>query len=113
MEQSLNDSECHLLAEFFTVFGNPTRLRMFCLLQDGRKSVSQLAEHAGVTLQNASQHLRLMRDKGAVGTTREGQHVYYEVVDQRFVEAAQLIRAALVDSIQRKAGAIESAPRAL
>jgi len=107
MEQSLNESECGLLAELFTVFANPTRLQLFCCMQEGRKSVSELAEYAGVTLQNASQHLRLMRDKGALGTHKEGQHVYYEVVDQRFIEAAQMMRAALVESIQRKAGAIE------
>lgn len=106
MHESFDDAECQVLAEFFTVFGNRTRLRMFCALQDGCKTVSELAEYADVTLQNASQHLRVMRDKGAVTTEKEGQRVYYTVVDERLIEAAKMMRNALVEAIERRAQTI-------
>ena len=64
--------------------------------------VSELAEGAGVTLQNASQHLRLMRDKGAVTTEKQGQYVYYKVVDKRLLDGACLIRNALLDQLQQR-----------
>ncbi len=104
MESHLDERECRLLAEFFTIFASSTRLRIFCSLQYGPKTVSQLAEDAGVTMQNASQHLRVMRDKGAVDTEKAGQNVYYKIVDERIIEGAQLIRDALVQSLARKAG---------
>jgi ArsR family transcriptional regulator len=100
----MSETECAILAEFFTTFGNPTRLRMFCALQDGQKTVSQLAEAAGVSLQNASQHLRLMRDKGVVVTHREGQFVYYAIIDERFVQGARMMREALLEAMVRKLG---------
>ena len=108
--QTFDEAECHLLADFFALFSNPTRLRMFCALQGGRKTVSELAEYADVTMQNASQHLRLMRDKGAVTTEKEGQHVYYAVIDPRFLDAARLIRVAVLEAVQRKAGVVGAGP---
>ncbi len=75
---------------------------MFCALQDGPKTVSQLAELANVSLQNASQHLRLMRDKGTVTTEKKGQQVVYNIVDKRFLAGARMMRDALVDALHRK-----------
>jgi ArsR family transcriptional regulator len=101
----LDGEACHVVSEFFSVYGNHTRISIFCALRNGRKTVSELAEHAGVTLQNASQHLRLMRDKGAVRAEREGQRVYYSIADPRFVQGVKLIHDALTGELRRRAGA--------
>lgn len=106
MDVKLDSHECRLLADFFTLFGSGIRLQIFCALQGGRRTVSELAEHAGVSLQNVSQHLRLMREKGAVATERVGQHVYYSVDDQRFMQGACLIRDALLDATRRRASEV-------
>ena len=100
----LDPESCKLVAEFFAVLGNPLRVSMFCGLRDGAKTVSELAEHAGVSLQNASQHLRLMRDKGAVTTEKRGQHVHYSIADMRLLEGCGLIRDVLAEQLQRRAG---------
>jgi hypothetical protein len=39
-----------------------------------------------------SQHLRIMRDRGAVALRREGQKVYYRVANPKFIEGYKLIR---------------------
>ena len=109
MAEHMDEFECDQMAAFFSIFANPTRLRIFCALQDGPKAVSDLAEQAEVTLQNVSQHLRLMRDKGAVATQRAGQNVYYTVVDERIFEAARLIREALSDQWRQRAEGAASA----
>ena len=115
MNMQLDNGECRFLADFFTLFGSGTRLQIFCALQGGRRTVSELAERVGVSLQNASQHLRLMREKGAVTTEKEGQHVYYSVVDQRLMQGACLIRDALLDATRRRSsevlGHAEAGPR--
>lgn len=96
-------AECALLAEFLTIFAHPTRMLIFCALQDGRKTVSELAKASGVSLQNISQHLRIMRDKGAVAAHKEGQWVYYQLIDDRIIQGTHLIREALVDQLRRQA----------
>lgn len=86
---------CRRMGNFFTIFAHATRMRIFCALENGPKTVTRIAEEADITVPNASQHLRLMRDRGAVVTERRGQSIYYRMADQRFFAAANLIRDAL------------------
>ncbi len=97
-----DESQCETLASFLVVFSNAIRLKMFCQLQHGPKTVTELAEGAAISLPNASQHLRLMRDKGAVTMEKEGQRVYYTMADRRLAEAMRLMRDALHDVMQAK-----------
>ena len=106
MEHNLDHTACDQLGAFFTIFAHPTRMRLFCALREGPRTVSQIAEYAGITLQNASQQLRLMRDRGAVVARKSEQHVFYSVSDPRFFQAAEIIHEALVDVLRRRAGDI-------
>ncbi len=107
MAKTFDDTECQLLADLLAVFANPTRLRMFCSLQSGPRTVSELANEAKVSLQNASQHLRLMRDKGTVTTHKEGQRVVYTIVDEQFLVGARMMKDALVGALHRKIGSVD------
>jgi DNA-binding transcriptional ArsR family regulator len=102
MSNAFDDRSCGLVADFFTILANPTRMRIFCALQRGPMTVTEIAAHAGASLPNISQHLRLMRDKGAVVAQKRGQFVYYAVADPRFLEAARLTRDALIQNLRRK-----------
>lgn len=99
----MRESECERVAEFFTIFACKTRLRLFCLLQEGEQTVSDLARAAGTSVQNVSQHLRMMRDKGAVSVEKDGKFAKYSIADERFLQGAQLIRDGLLDVLQRRA----------
>ena len=98
MRQAFDEAECGMLAEFFALFGNRTRLRIFCALQEGRKTVSELADYAKVSLPNASQHLRLMRDKGILASRRAGHTIYYHLTDCALKESCHIIRSATKDA---------------
>ena len=103
MKDAVHDDSCDLLGSFFATLAHATRMRIFCALQHEPRSVSDIAEYAGISITNASQHLRLMRDRGAVSAERQAQHVYYRIADQRFIEAASLIRRALSDHMSKEA----------
>lgn len=96
----LPGDECNLLVTLFRVLAHPTRLQFFCLLREGEKTVTELAEAAGVPQQNASQHLRLMRECRAVRTRRHGQQVRYRLADKRFVEATEIFRNAILGTMR-------------
>ncbi|MDR5726691.1 MAG: metalloregulator ArsR/SmtB family transcription factor [Terriglobia bacterium] len=89
--------DCNRMGDFFMILGHSTRMRIFCALQNGSRSVTRIAEEAEISISNASQHLRLMRDRGAVISERHGQTVFYGIADPRFFQAASLIRDALDD----------------
>jgi ArsR family transcriptional regulator, virulence genes transcriptional regulator len=106
--QHLDAKSCELVAEFFSILGHARRVAIFCELHNGRKTVSELAGLCGATLPNVSQHLRIMRDKGMVKTEKEGQSVYYSIVDERFVDACRTIRDALIEHMHVRAGVLDN-----
>lgn len=101
MSHAIDDKSCELLGGFCTIFAHATRMRIFCALQHGPKTVTEIADEAGVSITNASQHLRLMKDKGAVIAEKRAQNVLYHIADPRFLQAAILIREALRDRLRQ------------
>jgi DNA-binding transcriptional ArsR family regulator len=96
----LPTDECRLLASYFSLLSHPTRLQFFCLLETGEKTVGQLAEAAGVPRHNASQHLRLMREIGAVQTRRVAQQVFYRLSNHQLVDGLRLLREAILEIVR-------------
>jgi ArsR family transcriptional regulator len=97
----MSDASCDLLGGFFAIFAHATRMRIFCAVHQQPRTVTEIADYAGISITNASQHLRLMKDRGAVVAEKRGQSVYYQIADPRFVEAVMLIRDTLLDGLQR------------
>ena len=88
-------------AAFCSVFNDEKRLRIVWFLREGERTVGEIAEHLGITAQNASQHLRIMRNRGALLSRREGQFIHYRIANPKFVQGAQLIREGLLEELAR------------
>jgi ArsR family transcriptional regulator len=103
MRHAMSDASCELLGDFFATFAHTTRMRILCALQQGPRAVTEIAAHAGIAIPNASQHLRMMRERGAVIAEKQAQNVYYRIADPRILEALQLIRQALSERLRDNA----------
>ena len=68
------------------VFGNARRVLIMWSLVNGEKSVGELADEIGTSLQNTSQHLRLLKDKDFVRSHRVGQTIYYRIAENETME---------------------------
>ena len=69
------------LAEIGRALGHEHRLRILELLAQRETSVEALAVRVGLSIANASQHLRLLRAAGLLTSRRDGKHVLYVVSD--------------------------------
>lgn len=74
------------LAEIGHALGSEHRLRILELLAQRETSVEALAERVGLSVANASQHLRLLRAAGLLTSRRDGKHVLYVVSDPTVLE---------------------------
>jgi rhodanese-related sulfurtransferase/DNA-binding transcriptional ArsR family regulator len=73
-----------LYAQFAGVakaLGHGHRLEILELLAQGERSVEALAGRAGLSVANASQHLRLLRRTGLLASRRSGKQVLYRLSD--------------------------------
>lgn len=92
-------SEPDLLAKYFKVFSDVTRLRILELLAGGAQmSVSELMAELGQSQSRVSNHLACLRWCGFVATRRAHRTVYYRVADDRVLEVLALGRALLADN---------------
>lgn len=85
------DAHAQQAAETFKLLTDPTRVKLLWVLQQGERSVGDLAERVGAGPTVVSQHLAKLRLAGLVSTRREGTFVYYsaqgEHVHQLLAEA--------------------------
>ena len=92
-----------LHADMCKVFTNPARIRILDLLRDGEKSVGELTKRVHLAQPTVSKHLIVMRDRAVLLSRREGATVYYRLANPKVIQAFDLIREALVESLRRGA----------
>jgi DNA-binding transcriptional ArsR family regulator len=91
-----------LQANMLGVLANPKRLMIMDLLGEGAKTVTEIASVLNMTLQNASQHLRLMKEQSIVVAQRDGQTVTYRLTTPVFKECCETVRKAMIEEVRKK-----------
>ena len=86
------DMERRRSAVVAKALGDPKRLCVLESLADGEASVGELATRVSCQVPNMSQHLSVLRSAGLVTTRREGNTVYYRLVDPKILEAYKLLQ---------------------
>ncbi len=79
-------------AEVAKAFAQGHRLEIIEQLAQGERSVEALAERVGLSIANASQHLRLMRGAGLLTSRRDGKRVLYALSDMAVLDALASLR---------------------
>ena len=69
------------VAEFFKVFGDPTRIKLLSLLLEKELCVGEIASNLNMTQSAVSHQLRVLRQSNLVKTRKDGKTVYYSLDD--------------------------------
>lgn len=69
-------------AECLRTLAHPQRLRMVQILLSGERTVGELAEACELQSHMASEHLRLMKDRGLLASERRGREVFYRIEEE-------------------------------
>src|SRR4030042_4630676 len=77
-----DDAVYQHLARIGRALASAPRLALLDLLRQGPRTVEAVAGQAGLTLANASQHLKVLRQARLVETEKRGVFVTYRVADQ-------------------------------
>jgi DNA-binding transcriptional ArsR family regulator len=97
-------AEPDLVAKYFRVLSDPTRVRVLELLDErGEMPVGELAERLGQSQPKVSNHLACLRWCGFVERERRHPNVFYRVADPRVLEVLGLGRALLADNAEHVA----------
>ena len=89
-----------LVAARFKVLGEPVRLQLLHVLQQGEQSVTDLANVLKTSQPNVSKHLKLLQESGFVARRQEGNSVFYSIADSSVYQLCDLVCSSLRERLE-------------
>ena len=106
MADNLREEVVRMHAQLCSGISDPNRILIIYNLAENPKCVNDIASNLELSQPSVSRHLKIMRDCGIVRATREGQSVIYSLADRRIIEALDILRKVLADSIADQAALV-------
>ena len=98
----LSPTALGLMADFFKVLSEVSRLQIVCSLKSGSKNVTEIIQATGLGQANVSKHLKMLSQAGVVSRRQEGVSVYYQIVNPFIFELCELVCDALSIQIEQQ-----------
>ena len=95
-----------LQADFCAALSDPTRIFILYALNERSQNVTELTSELGIPQPTTSRHLKVLRERGLVFTERQGTVITYHLVDQRVIQAMDLLRSAMRDRLTQRANLV-------
>lgn len=109
MESRKLEQEISLLHErICSALGDSTRILILYLLFQKDLFVNELSDALNVPQSTVSRHLRILRERNLVNTTRQGTAILYSLADKRIIKSLDLMREILAEQIQSEAAITNS-----
>ena len=103
----LSPRALEMVASRFRLLGEPSRLMLLMALEDGEKTVSELAAALACTQANVSRHLRSLTEGGILGRRKQGLYVYYYIADASIFALCDLVCGSLQKRLNLEAEAFD------
>ncbi|MBE7380262.1 MAG: winged helix-turn-helix transcriptional regulator [Leptolyngbya sp. SIO1E4] len=103
MLAKLSPAALQLVAEFFKVLSESSRLQIVCSLRSGPRNVSQIIEATGLGQANVSKHLKILAQAGVVTREQQGVCVFYQIMNPFVFDLCELVCNSLAIQIQQQA----------
>ena len=87
----LSDRMMEVVAARFRALGEPLRLRILQVLEEGEAPVGEIAERLEANQSNVSRHLQNLHDAGLVARRREGSNIFYSMSDPTVLKICRLV----------------------
>jgi DNA-binding transcriptional ArsR family regulator len=98
----LSPEALSLMAGFFKVLAEASRLQIVCVLRSGAKNVTEIIEATGLGQANVSKHLKMLAQAGIVSREAKGVSAYYKIANPFVFELCELVCDALSIQIEQQ-----------
>jgi len=108
VDSDLKTEVVQLHAEICAGLADPTRILILYELSSGSRNVTEISTILKMPQPMVSRHLKILRERGMVIPERQGAVVRYSLGDKRLIDALDLLRAVLRDSLSKRAELVEA-----
>lgn len=85
------------MCDYISNYSNPVRLKILCKLADGHHSVNELVEATGERQSTVSQQLKHLTLGGFLSRKRDGNRVFYSILDPRVTKTLEFFASIASD----------------
>ena len=85
----IDEVQAYDLADLFSAFSDPSRVRIISALVECEMNVGAIAEAVGLSESATSHQLRILRQMRLVRTRKEGRQVFYCLDDEHILKLYQ------------------------
>lgn len=103
----LSPESLSLVANFFKVLSEPSRLQIVCALKSGPFNVTEIIEITQLGQANVSKHLKLLSQAGIVSRQQRGVSAYYEIANPSFFKLCEIVCESLSIQLDKQAKQME------
>jgi DNA-binding transcriptional ArsR family regulator len=104
VDPSLRQELDEVVSSMCKALNDPKRLVALYALRDGPHTVTELCVALGAPQANTSQHLAVLRERGLVKATRDGNRVLYSLRHPRVLEAVDTLRGIVAEESAKRRG---------
>ena len=101
MDETLKEL-ASIQADLCKLFGNASRILILWSLSDRELPVTEIADEVGISLQNTSQHLALLKENNIVSARRDGQTIYYRIAENEWLKCCPILTKPLSSVVDLK-----------
>lgn len=84
--KNLNPESLEKAAGMLKAMAHPVRISIISCLEHGKsRSVTEIHKHIGIEQSAASHHLGILKDKGVLGSKRDGKNTYYFLKHEKII----------------------------
>lgn len=105
---NLSPAVLGMIADFFKVLSEVSRLQIVRTLKEGEKNVSEIIEITGLGQANVSKHLKLLTQAGIVTRTQQGVNVVYAIANPLVFSLCDLVCNSIATQLQEQNQHLES-----
>jgi DNA-binding transcriptional ArsR family regulator len=113
METNLKAEITQLHAQVCSGLSDPTRILILYKVAEKPINVSDLAATLDIPQPTVSRHLKVLKERHMVIAQRDGKSVFYSLSDPRIIQALDLLRAVLANSLEEQAALARSATESI
>jgi ArsR family transcriptional regulator len=103
MTHNLEEEINNLHAEICAALADPKRILILYALHEKPSTVNEIVDQLQLSQPMVSRHLKILRERGLVSTSRMGATVEYNISDERLIQALDLLRSVLASKLRNQA----------
>ncbi|GAB4549554.1 MAG: hypothetical protein Fur002_26700 [Anaerolineales bacterium] len=103
LSKKLTQEVSQLEANFCAALSDPNRLLILYALNERPLNVTEITNELGASQPTISRHLKVLRERGLVETSRQGVVITYTLADKRLIDALDILRAVMRDRFANNA----------